>query len=232
MAISVVLADDHVIVRNGIKALLESESNIKVVGEASDGKEALEVIEALQPDIVIMDIRMPNMNGIEATRQISSYSDHTKSLILSMHENEEYILQAIECGASGYLLKDTEREEFIKAIHEVAAGKKYYSSPVASILADNYLNLQKQSSKSSKRPFLSPFVRSEYFSLTDKEKEILEQIVQGLSNKEIAERFDKSIRTVETQRFKLMKKLGVKNVVELVNLAKQNQLVDQRHFNE
>ncbi len=229
MAISVVLADDHVIVRNGIKALLESEQGIAVIGEASDGEEALKVIEELQPDIVIMDIRMPVMNGIEATKEIPNYSEKTSSLILSMHDNEEYILQAIECGASGYLLKDTERSEFLKAIYEVAAGRKYYSSPVAAILAENYLNNQK---KVYKQPFSSPFIRSEYFSLTDKEREILEKIVQGLSNKEIAERFDKSIRTVETQRFKLMKKLGVKNVVELVNLAKENNLIDQRHFEE
>lgn len=229
MAISVVLADDHVIVRNGIKALLEAEKGIAVIGEASDGREALQVIQELQPDIVIMDIRMPVMNGIEAAKEIPNYSEKTRSLILSMHENEEYILQAIECGASGYLLKDTERSEFVKAIYEVADGRKYFSSPVASVLANNYLSNQK---KSAYQAVSSPFVRSGYFNLTDKEKEILEKIIQGLSNKEIAERFDKSIRTVETQRFKLMKKLNVRNVVELVNLAKEHRLIDQRYFEE
>src|SRR5699024_6093745 len=155
-----------------------------------------------QPDLVIMDIRMPKLNGIEATRQLSTYSSDTKSLILSMHDNEEYVLQSIDCGASGYLLKDTEKEELIKAIKEVAAGKKYFSSPVANILADNYLNNKQKAQKPVYQYSSRPLVD---YDLTDKEKEILEKVAQGLSNKDIAEKLDKSVRTVETQRFKLMK---------------------------
>ena len=225
MTITVVLADDHAIVRNGIKALLESEEDIQVIGEASDGQQALEVVESLKPDVVIMDIRMPHLNGIEATRKLQQSPSQTKALILSMHDNEEYVLQSIECGAYGYLLKDTERDEFIKAIREVAQDRKYFSSPVANILADNYLNNKTKGSAFSQN-------NSRQFDLTDKEKQILENVAQGLSNKDIADKLDKSIRTVETQRFKLMKKLGVKNAIELVNLAKENQLIDQQHFNE
>lgn len=223
MAITVVLADDHVIVRNGIKALLESEQEIQVIGEASDGRQALEVIQKLQPDLVIMDIRMPVMNGIEATRQLVSSSSTTKSLILSMHDNQEYVLQSIECGASGYLLKDTEKEEFIKALKEIAAGGRYFSSPVAGILADNYLNSVQRARQVKDR-------KKGLFELSRKEQQILELVAQGLSNKDIAEKLHKSIRTVETQRFKLMKKLGVKNAVELVNVAKEHQLIDGSYF--
>lgn len=223
MALTVVLADDHVIVRNGIKALLESEQDIQVVGEASDGRQALEIIRKLQPELVVMDIRMPVLNGIEATRQLVSSSSATKSLILSMHDNQEYVLQSIECGASGYLLKDTEKEEFIRAFKEIAAGGRYFSSPVAGILADNYLNsIQRVRQVSGSKKSL--------IELTRKEQEILEHVALGLSNKDIAEKLGKSVRTVETQRFKLMKKLGVKNAVELVNVAKENQLIDDSYF--
>lgn len=223
MALTVVLADDHVIVRNGIKALLESEQDIHVVGEASDGRQALEVVRKLRPDLVVMDIRMPVMNGIEATRQLVSSSSSTKSLILSMHDNQEYVLQSIACGAAGYLLKDTEKEEFIKALKEIAAGGRYFSSPVAGILADNYLNSVQRIRQAAER-------KKGLVELSRKEQQILEHVALGLSNKDIAERLDKSVRTVETQRFKLMKKLGVKNAVELVNVAKENQLIDDSYF--
>lgn len=223
MALTVVLADDHVIVRNGIKALLESEQDIRVVGEASDGRQALEVVRKLRPDLVVMDIRMPVMNGIEATRQLVGSSSSTKSLILSMHDNQEYVLQSIECGAAGYLLKDTEKEEFIKALKEIAAGGRYFSSPVAGILADNYLNSVQRIRQAAER-------KKGLVELSRKEQQILEHVALGLSNKDIAEKLDKSVRTVETQRFKLMKKLGVKNAVELVNVAKENQLIDDSYF--
>lgn len=223
MAITVVLADDHVIVRNGLKALLESEPEIEVIGEASDGKEAVRVGADLRPDVIIMDIRMPGMSGIEATKELHNLSVPSKCLILSMHDNQEYVLQAIECGAAGYLLKDSEKHELIKAIKEVAGGSKYFSSPVANILAENYLN-----SLYKFKP-VSPVVL-DGFDLTEKEKQILKHVVMGLSNKDIADKLGKSVRTVETQRFNLMKKLGVKNVVELINFAKENRLINRDYF--
>lgn len=219
MAIQVVLADDHVIVRNGLKALLESEPEITVIGEASDGKEALEVVKNLKPDVVILDISMPLLNGIETARQIHKSGSSSKCLMLSMYDNEAYVLQSIESGASGYLLKDSEKEELLKAIKEIAQGKKYFSSPVANILADNYLN------KRAKEPRPEPKGVNDY-ELTRKEVQILQLVAQGFSNKDIAEKLGKSIRTVETQRFNLMKKLDVKNVVELVNFVKENKVID------
>lgn len=219
MAITVVLADDHVIVRNGIKALLENEEDIRVIGEASNGKKALEIARDLQPDIILMDISMPVLNGIEATRYLPEVATRTKSLILSMYDREEYVFQSIESGASGYLLKDSEKGELLKAIKEVANGGKYFSSPVANILAENYLNSLK---KKKEQPKMQSSLHLEDFDLTKKEIQILELVARGMSNKEIAHKLDKSIRTVETQRFHLMKKLGLKNVVELVNFAKEH----------
>lgn len=219
MTIKVVLADDHVIVRNGIKALLEPEGDIEVIGEASDGKEAVEMARQLSPDVIIMDISMPYLNGIEATKKINMDNPHIKALMLSMYDNEAYVLQSIECGASGYLLKDSEKEELLKAIREIAQGKKYFSSPVANILADNYLSKMNRPKMPEPKIF-------QHYELTKKEIQILKLVAKGLSNKDIADKLDKSIRTVETQRFNLMKKLEVKNVVELVNFAKRNNITN------
>ncbi len=138
--VKVILADDHVIVRNGIKALLENEPNIEVIAEASSGQEALELVGEFQPDILIIDIRMPGMSGLEATSKLKNYSDKTRALILSMHDTEEYVLQSIRVGASGYLLKDNSKEEFLKAIDSVSSGDKYFSSSISKILVNNYLN--------------------------------------------------------------------------------------------
>ena len=218
MAIKVVLADDHVIVRNGIKALLEPEADILVVGEASDGKEVLEIVRKHNPDVVIMDISMPVLTGIEATRQLKVKAAGAKALMLSMYDNEEYVLQSIECGAFGYLLKDSEKDELLKAIREIAGGKKYFSSPVANILAENYLNSLEKPRQPEPKIF-------QHYDLTEKEIQILQLVARGYSNKVIAEKLGKSVRTVETQRFNLMKKLDLKNVVELVNFAKRNKVV-------
>lgn len=218
MAIKVVLADDHVIVRNGIKALLEPELDIEVVGEASDGREAVELAKQLNPDVIIMDISMPGLNGIEATRQLSKSSSGAKALMLSMYDNEAYVLQSIECGAFGYLLKDSEKDELLKAVREIAQGKKYFSSPVASILAENYLNNLVKVKQPEPKIF-------QHYELTKKESQILQLVARGYSNKDIADKLGKSIRTVETQRFNLMKKLDLKNVVELVNFAKRNNVI-------
>lgn len=219
MAIKIVLADDHVIVRNGIKALLEPEEDMEVIGEASDGREALELAKRLSPDVMILDISMPAPGGIEVAGQLSRFFPASKALMLSMYDNEAYVLQSIECGASGYLLKDSEKDELLKAIREVAAGKKYFSSPVANILADNYLNNKVKVKTPEPKIF-------QYYDLTKKEIQILKLVAGGLSNRDIAGKLGKSVRTVETQRFNLMKKLEVKNVVELVNFAKRNHITN------
>ncbi|MBI0397229.1 response regulator [Cyclobacterium marinum] len=207
--IKVVLADDHVVVRSGIKNLLENEGEITVVGEASNGKEAIVAVEKLNPDMLIIDIRMPEMNGLEATRELNKNPDAIKILILSMHDDEDYILQAIECGASGYLLKDTSKEEFLKAIKTINQGGKYFSGDISQVLVNNYLNINTKKTNPEK-----PIAND--YDITKREKQILKMIANGIGNKEIATQLGKSIRTIETHRFNIMKKLKVNNVVELL----------------
>lgn len=209
--IRVVLADDHEIVRNGIKILLESEGEMEVVGEASNGREALEECQQKQPDILIVDINMPEMNGIETIRQLKSYSSKTNALVLSMHEDEEYILQSVEVGAKGYLLKGSSKQEFLKAIHTVQKGEKYFAGDISNILVQHYLNMKNRSTTAP-----ATATGSKGSLLTRREKEILNLIYQGKSNKDIADRFDKSVRTIETHRFNIMKKLEVGNLLELM----------------
>jgi DNA-binding NarL/FixJ family response regulator len=218
--INIVLADDHVLVRNGIKAMLESDADIDVIGEAGNGVEALETARKLHPDILVLDIRMPEMNGLEAAAKLGTYSPGTKAVILSMHDSEEYVLQALDAGAYGYLLKDTDKTEFIKALKQVYNGNKFFSGAVSNVLANRLLNTK-------------PFTTSkdatieidDSYSLTRKEKEILQMIVEGKQNKQIAEASGKSVRTIETHRFNIMKKLGVNNAIDMVNKAVKENLV-------
>lgn len=207
--IKVVLADDHLVVRRGIKNLLEEDLDLKVVGEASNGLEAMEAVKELQPDLLIMDIRMPVMNGLEATKKLTDSFPSTRVLILSMHDDEDYILQSIEAGASGYLLKDTSKEEFLKAIRAIYQGGKYFSGDVSKVLVHGYLNVKER--KATPTP---PAVKN--YEITKREKQILAMIASGIGNKEIAEQLGKSVRTIETHRFNIMKKLKVNNVVELL----------------
>lgn len=207
--IKVVLADDHVVVRNGIKNLLENEGDITVVGEASNGEEALMAIEKLKPDLLIIDIRMPVMNGLEATKILSKKGGSTRTLVLSMHDDEDYILQSIESGASGYLLKDTSKEEFLKAINTIHQGGKYFSGDISQVLVNSYLNVKD-------RKIIQPTSSVKHYEITKREKQILKMIADGIGNKEIAQQLGKSIRTIETHRFNIMKKLRVNNVVELL----------------
>src|SRR6185436_4042355 len=137
--INIVLADDHILVRKGIKAMLESETDINVVGEAGNGSEALESARNLKPDILVLDIRMPEMNGLEAAARLKQYSPDTKAVILSMHDSEEYVLQALDAGAYGYLLKDTDKDEFVKALKQIHGGNKYFSGAVSNVLANRLL---------------------------------------------------------------------------------------------
>jgi DNA-binding NarL/FixJ family response regulator len=214
--INIVLADDHILVRKGIKAMLESEEDLNVVGEAGDGKEALEVARTLHPDILVLDIRMPEMTGIEAASQLSEVSPATKALILSMHDSEEYVLQSLDAGAYGYLLKDTDKTEFVKALKQIHAGNKYFSGAVSNVLANRLLN---------SKPYVKNPTLEDQYHLTKREKEILRMIINGTPNKEIADSLNKSVRTVETHRFNIMKKLGVNNAIDMVNKAVKENLV-------
>ncbi len=215
--IKVVLADDHFFVRDGIKSLLESEQNIEVVGEASDGREAIEVVNTTQPDLLIVDIRMPNLTGIEAVEKLRSQNNKVKVIVLSMHESEEYVLKSIKAGADGYLLKGSSKEEFLKALHTVASGGKYFTGDISSILIGQ---LTVDTAPAEPKPQLE-----DDLTITKREKEILNLLLKGQGNKEIAETLQISKRTVEVHRFNLMKKLKAKNLMELSNKAKEYSLI-------
>jgi DNA-binding NarL/FixJ family response regulator len=214
--IKIVLADDHVLVRNGIKAMLESDTEIKVVGEAGNGAEALETAKAQKPDILVLDIRMPEMTGLEAAAKLKEYAPLTKAVILSMHDSEDYVIQALDAGAYGYMLKDIDRDEFIRALKQIYKGNKYFSGAVSNVLADRFL-----SRKSAVR---KPEAEDRYH-LTKKEKEILSMLIDGKQNKQISESLDISIRTIETHRFNIMKKLGVNNAIDMVNKTIKENLI-------
>ncbi|MFG4004156.1 response regulator [Flavobacterium aquidurense] len=215
--IRVVLADDHVFVRDGIKSLLENVANIEVVGEAIDGADALEVVAANKPDLLIVDIRMPNLTGIEVVEKLRNDNNDVKIIMLSMHESEEYVLKSIKAGADGYLLKGSSKEEFLKALYTVAAGGKYFSGDISSILIG-----QLTSSSVSLEPKQN---LAGEMMITKREKEILTLLLSGKGNKEIAEALEISKRTAEVHRFNLMKKLKVKNLMELSNKAAEYSLL-------
>lgn len=215
--IRVVLADDHVFVRDGIKSLLENEANIEVVGEATDGLEALKSVEINQPDLLILDIRMPNLTGIEVVEKLRSQNNLVKIVMLSMHESEEYVLKSIKAGADGYLLKGSSKEEFLKALYTVSEGGKYFSGDISSILIGQ-LTHPTTFSETKK-------VVSDEMMITKREKEILTLLLSGKGNKEIAEALEISKRTAEVHRFNLMKKLKVKNLIELSNKANEYSLI-------
>ncbi|MFV8365886.1 response regulator [Flavobacterium sp. XS1P27] len=215
--IRVVLADDHVFVRDGIKSLLENEANIEVAGEATDGLEALKIVETTKPDLLILDIRMPNMTGIEVVEKLRSQNNLVKIVMLSMHESEEYVLKSIKAGADGYLLKGSSKEEFLKALHTISNGGKYFSGDISSILIGQLNN-----STSVQEP---KQMADEEQLITKREREILKLLLSGKGNKEIAEALEISKRTAEVHRFNLMKKLKVKNLMELSNKANEYSLI-------
>jgi two-component system, NarL family, nitrate/nitrite response regulator NarL len=216
--IRVVLADDHVFVRDGIKSLLENEANIDVVGEATDGLEALKIVETEKPDLLILDIRMPNLTGIEVVEKLRTQNNTVKIIMLSMHESEEYVLKSIKAGADGYLLKGSSKEEFLKAVHTVSNGGKYFSGDISSILIGHLTN-GTTNSLEPKQALVEEMI------ITKREKEILKLLLSGKGNKEIAEALDISKRTAEVHRFNLMKKLKVKNLMELSNKANEFSLL-------
>ena len=209
MSITVFLADDHTVVREGLRALLEAQKNISVVGEAADGREAVRQVSKIRPDVVILDIAMPDLNGIEATKQISKNDPGTRVVILSMHAGKENIFRALNAGAQGYLLKESAGQEVIKAIHAVHAGGRYLSQRITETLVEDYLSLQVQPA-SGKSPMEL---------LSSREREILQLVVEGKSSAEIAETLYLSPKTVETYRSRLMKKLDVNNLPSLVKFA-------------
>ncbi|HEX6547046.1 MAG TPA: response regulator transcription factor [Bryobacteraceae bacterium] len=208
MPLRILLADDHTIMRNGLRLLLERQSDFAVVAEAENGRQAVELAARENPDIVIMDIGMPVLNGIEAAKRISADQPRTAVVILSMHSDESYILRALKSGARGYLLKDSAEADLIGAVRAVAAGKAFFSPAVSKVLADDYIRQIQQKG-----------VEDSYELLTSRERELLQLVAEGRSTKEIAGQLNLSPHTVDTHRGNIMHKLNVHSVPELILYA-------------
>ena len=210
--ISVLIADDHTIVRSGVRLLLEAETDIRVVGEALNGREALELAESLQPDVVLMDITMPEMDGLEATKEIKTRFPQINVLVLTMHRSDEYFFEMLKAGASGYILKGAKTSELINAVRVVYQGEVFLYPTMTQKLVNGYLKLSEWDEEVG--PTLSP-----------REKEILSLLAEGYSSKEIADRLVISPSTVHSHRGNLMDKLGLNNRRELIQFARKRGLI-------
>lgn len=205
-SIRILIADDHSLVREGIRALLETMDDVEVIADASDGLDAIEMIQTHRPNLVLMDIGMARMNGLDATARIVKEFPGVRVVILSMHANEEYVLQALRAGASGYLLKDAKKQELMLAVKSVASGKTYLSPEVSKHVIDNYV----QSVGTQGSPLEQ---------LTPRQREILKLISEGRTNKEMAGILNLSIKTIDTHRTQLMDRLDIHDVAGLVRFA-------------
>ncbi|HLG95746.1 MAG TPA: response regulator transcription factor [Bryobacteraceae bacterium] len=206
--VRILLADDHTILRDGMRLLLERQPGLEVVGEAGDGREIIELAREHHPDVVVMDIAMPNMNGIEATRRIVEKQPQTGVVILSMHYDESYVLRSLKAGAKAYLLKDALKAELIAAIRAVSEGRSFFSPRISKILQEDYVGaLGRKDADDS------------YELLTDREREILQLVAEGKTNKEIANVLNVSLYTVDTHRTHILQKLNLHSVPELILYA-------------
>ncbi len=206
--IRILLADDHNILRDGMRLLLERQPGFVVIAEASDGREALDLAQDQHPDVVVMDIGMPNMNGIEATRRIVDKRPATGVVILSMHHDESYVIRSLKAGARAYLLKDAVKTELIAAIQAVVQGRSFFSPKISKILQEDYI-----------RTIELRDVEDSYDLLTDREREILQLVAEGKTNKEIANQLNLSMYTVDTHRSHILQKLNLHSVPELILYA-------------
>jgi two-component system response regulator NreC len=209
------VADDHKIFRQGIKKLLDEESDLNIVGEAADGREAVQKATELKPDVILMDIAMANLNGLEATKKIKKVLPSTRVIMLTMHKNEEYILQSFQAGASGYILKEGAVEELVSAIRSIYQDKSFLSPTISKTLIDAYL--RKMETGKTETPF---------DLLTDREREVLQLIAEGYTNREVAKALFISVKTVEAHRAHIMQKLNIHDIAKLVKYAIQKGLVD------
>ena len=206
----ILLADDHRVVREGFRALLQSEPDFEIVGETGDGLEAVRLVEQQKPHVLVVDLMMPGLNGLEVARQVTQRSPRTRIVVLSMHANEAYVLEALKNGASAYVLKDASAAELVRAVREALAGRRYLSPPLSEPAIDSYIERAKSSDSLDL-----------YDTLTNREREVLQLAAEGHTNGEIASRLFISPRTVETHRANVMRKLGLRSQTELVRYALQ-----------
>jgi DNA-binding NarL/FixJ family response regulator len=208
--IRILLADDHAVVRQGFKMILAEQPDMEIVGEAGNGREALALAESLKPDIVVMDVAMPELNGIEATRRIAETAPHTRVVALSMHKDSVYVREVLRAGARGYLLKDSGSDDLVSAVRAVARGEGYLSPAVSDAVLDDY-----------RRHVTNPIDL-----LTSREREVLQMLAEGKTNKEIAVILNLSVYTVDAHRGRIMEKLNLHSINELVRFAVRNGLID------
>lgn len=214
MTVRILLADDHGVVRKGLRFLLERQPGMEVVGEAADGREAVRMAEAANPDIVIMDVAMPLLNGIEATSQMLKRNPNLGVIILSMHSDEDYLLSALNAGAKAYLLKESAEDDLVRAIQAVTKGMPFFSPEIARTMLEDYIRFLQQRN-----------LQDSYDLLTEREKEVLQLLAEGKSNKETATILNVSVYTVDTHRLHLMQKLNLHNTAEIVLYAVRKKII-------
>jgi DNA-binding NarL/FixJ family response regulator len=206
----ILLADDHAVVRQGFKMLLSAQPDMEIVGEAANGREAVDSAESLRPDVVVMDVAMPELNGIEATRRLAASAPHTRVIALSMHKDSVYVREILRAGARGYLLKDSGAEDLVSAIRAVAKGESYLSPAVSNAVLDDY-----------RRHVTNPIDL-----LTSREREVLQMLAEGKTNKEIAGVLNLSVYTVDAHRGRIMEKLNLHSINDLVRFAVRNGIIE------
>jgi DNA-binding NarL/FixJ family response regulator len=204
---TIVLADDHQVVRQGLRSLLEAEPRFRVVGEAGNGLDVPRIVERLRPDVLVLDMIMPGLNGLEITRQVKKRSPKTQVVILSMHKDESYVLEALQNGAAAYVVKDSSAQELVKAVREAASDRHYLSPPLSASAIEAYVQRAKASA-------IDP-----YHSLSSREREVMQLAAEGNTNAEIGKRLFISRRTVEIHRANMMHKLGLRNQTDLIRYA-------------
>ena len=210
----VLVADDHGIVRHGLRSLLERQLDMEVAGEAGDGRDAVGMAAELNPDIIVMDIAMPQLNGIDAASQLAAAAPGTAIILLSMYSEEEFMIRALSAGVRGYLLKDSAEADLIRAVRAVASGKTYFSPEISHLLVEDYM-----------RRLQSEGLQDSYRLLTDREREVLQLLAEGRSNRETARLLNLSLHTVETHRTNLMRKLELHNIAEIVAYAMRKRII-------
>ncbi len=206
--IRILLADDHTVVRKGLRLLLESHAGFEVVADAADGREAVSLADAHKPDVVVIDVAMPNLNGIEAARQIAARAPQTAVVFLSMHSDEGYVLKALKAGARGYLLKDSAEYDLVSAVKAVSEGKAFFSPAISKMLVEDYMRRMQEQQ-----------VEDSYELLTTREREVLQLLAEGKNNKDVANLLNLSLYTVETHRSNIFQKLNLHSSAELILYA-------------